>query len=320
MNRNLLVILILIIIGCDKDLKSNNTDNTERIKIKQEEIQRENDIKNVLNSQLLTEDDYIFLEKIAKKAKIANDQIFISIENAQVKSESYNRWSRNRLNIVIKNGKIFRLSVRNFLCKIDFKELSLWDKLSHLEEIYITDCNIENLQEINNLKGLRIIQLYSNRITRINKLKLQNLETLTIKNNLIIMIEDLDELPKLKNLDLSYNEIYTIEGLDNLKNLKKLYLSSNQINKIQSLDNLMNLEELDLSRNKISKIEGLDKLSQLKILNLSFNQIKKLEELNKLSNLEYLELINNQIIKIEGLNDLKKLENLNLLANKIQKV
>lgn len=87
----------------------------------------------------------------------------------------------------------------------------------------------------------------------------------------------------LFELSLLENNISKIENLENLINLKSLNLSSNQITRIENIENLLQLQTLNLSSNQISKIETIESLINLKDLNLSSNQISKIENIGSLA-------------------------------------
>lgn len=75
---------------------------------------------------------------------------------------------------------------------------------------------------------------------------------LSLSNNVIEKIENLDSLVHLKELNLSFNRIETIENLDKLINLEKLLLRSNKISQVQGLNTLRNLQVLSLGNNEIA--------------------------------------------------------------------
>jgi len=131
--------------------------------------------------------------------------------------------------------------------------------LSHIPcnldpNIYYLDCirnNITNIENLDNI-NLRILNLYSNRITKIHGLNmLINLTWMSLSYNKITKIENLDKLVNLQQLFLHDNEITKIENLDKLVNLQYLDLHNNQITKMQNLDTLINLQEILIYGNPI---------------------------------------------------------------------
>lgn len=104
---------------------------------------------------------------------------------------------------------------------------------------------------------------------------LPGLTKLSLSNNMIGKIENIDALINLEDLDLSFNEIKIIENLEELSKLKVLSLYSNQITNIRNLDYLTQLTVLSIGRNNIQDNEHivhLRKLKNLRSLNLSENK------------------------------------------------
>ena len=114
--------------------------------------------------------------------------------------------------------------------------------------------------------------------------------------------EEINKFVNLIELSLNNNKITQIQNLDKLTNLQKLDLNNNQIKKIQNLDKLTNLQNLRLGYNQITKIQNLNKLTELNTLYLSYNQIKRIKYPEDLDldvlNLEELYLDGNQLTQI----------------------
>mmetsp|Transcript_34109 Transcript_34109/g.96662 ORF Transcript_34109/g.96662 Transcript_34109/m.96662 type:complete len:1474 (-) Transcript_34109:585-5006(-) len=123
-----------------------------------------------------------------------------------------------------------------------------------------------------------------------------NLQTLTLTQQGISKIENLQGCPNLQNLWIVENSIEVIEGLDGCRRLRQLYLYSNRIRRISNLNLLTQLEVLWLADNQIVVLEGLENLEKLRELNLARNQIDQIGDLlSHNSNLEILNLADNQI-------------------------
>jgi len=107
-------------------------------------------------------------------------------------------------------------------------------------------------QQINKLMYLTHLELYCNRIRKIENLNnMPNLKRLYLKDNLIVKIENLENLPELQTIYLSKNRIRRIENLDNLPKLRELSLKNNWISIVENLDNLYQLEDIWLKYNLI---------------------------------------------------------------------
>ena len=106
---------------------------------------------------------------------------------------------------------------------------------------------------------------------------------LDLNHGRIGKIQNLESLTQLETLTLRWNMIKTIENLNNLgATLRELELYDNQITKLENLESLVNLEILDVSHNRIRKIEGLENLTKLKKLYLVSNKIARIENLSHL--------------------------------------
>ncbi|MFX0043949.1 MAG: leucine-rich repeat domain-containing protein, partial [Candidatus Hodarchaeota archaeon] len=173
--------------------------------------------------------------------------------DAKMVLEYYKLQSEGKIQTVRVHGKIYE-ATNNIL---DLKKLNIK--------------RIIDIENIENLKYLKVLNLNFNEITKINNLNnLINLEELHLKSNKIKKIENLDSLINLKELDLSFNHIKEIENLEKLTNLQHLGLSDNKIMEIKGLDNLKNLQILGLLDNPIDEMKGLESLKKLQRLDISF--------------------------------------------------
>lgn len=163
--------------------------------------------------------------------------------------------------------------------------------------------SLETLLKIDDLKGTFVV-------FKGKKFEVKGLE-LTINNENIEKMSDIEGLEDLSNitlLDLSNNEIQEIGDLSNLSKLNTLYLTNNKIKKIENLDKIPGLISLKLSNNQISEIEGLESVPKLKYLELSHNKIKEIKGLDNNRDLELLNMVENPIKEIKNLSKLEKLK------------
>jgi Leucine-rich repeat (LRR) protein len=117
-------------------------------------------------------------------------------------------------------------------------------KLTHLTELHLRCCNLENITVISSLKNLEILNLDGN----------QNLVDISCLSNLL----------NLKDLDLMDCWIDNLKPLSNLTCLIKLCLFENNINSVEFLSNLINLEFLVMENNGITDITPLANLKKNK--------------------------------------------------------
>lgn len=106
---------------------------------------------------------------------------------------------------------------------------------------------------------------------------LQNITYLNLFNNKIKKINGLSSLTKLKTLIISFNEIEEIEGLENCNNLTKLDLHNNFIRHIKNLEGKDKVTYLDLTHNWINDWAQIDHIRvncpSLKDLGLRCNPV-----------------------------------------------
>ena len=149
---------------------------------------------------------------------------------------------------------------------------------------------IQNSNEIIELKNLKSLNLRGNNISSIQFLankNFPNLEFLSLNDNEIQFIDNLKKVsfPLLKELYLSKNKIYNIDVLSEFKTpeLTILWLANNNIQSIQVLEkvNFPRLLKLSLSKNKITDIsifkEHKAKFPQLYELYLNDNPFESKE-------------------------------------------
>jgi len=120
--------------------------------------------------------------------------------------------------ILNEEGYVTHLSIRNFRKEIyhnkfDLNEICQFSKLEYLK---ITNCEIENLSAIKNLREITHLELYETQISDISALA---------------------ELTKIKTLYLNFNNIENISSLKNLDSLCELSLQNNSIEDISPIKN-----------------------------------------------------------------------------------
>lgn len=99
-------------------------------------------------------------------------------------------------------------------------------------------------------------------------------------------------MKSLTKLSLSQNYIEQIENLQDLVHLRELDLSFNKIAKIENLNNLVNLEIVSFFDNRINKLENMDMLKKLTIFSIGRNCIDNREEIIYLRRFKELKSVN----------------------------
>ncbi|VDK61161.1 unnamed protein product, partial [Onchocerca ochengi] len=155
------------------------------------------------------------------------------------------------------------------------------------------------------IRSLQLISCGIKKITNTTFAKLaDNLEHLTITENMLTTVTLPDHLPKLISLNLNYNQLTDLSDnvLKGAESLRHLRLEGNKICSLSSnslLDIKNVLELLDLSDNCLNNIpaQNLRNCIRLMYLDLSHNAIKEITnfELMNLPLLKELRINNNQI-------------------------
>jgi Leucine-rich repeat (LRR) protein len=183
--------------------------------------------------------------------------------------------------------------------------------LINIESIDLTGCFIERIESgsFRSLSKLKKLDLSSNMLTAFPFLReLNNLETLKLKNNRIVSIDQLFERRSnqtqaiLKYLNLSQNKLTCLEdnSFSFLPSLEALHLNSNQIDSISlgAFNGLCNLRVLCLSFNESHSIESIfynPDLANLRVIKLNNRYLSVNESFDSTTN-EELTLFRQQII------------------------
>lgn len=179
------------------------------------------------------------------------------------------------------------------------------ESLVTLEKLELYDNQIERVSHIEQLSGLRILDLSFNAIREMVPLApyLPHLEELYMAQNKLKEIAGLEGLTQLRVLDLGANRIREIVGLSTNTKLKSLWLGKNKIESITGLEHLVNLEQLDIQNNRLTSLgDSLRPLAKLRELYLACNRITSVEGLpSPVSSLETVDLSTNGVESLVGI-------------------
>jgi Leucine-rich repeat (LRR) protein len=114
---------------------------------------------------------------------------------------------------------------------------------------------------------------------------LDNLTSLSLRDNFLFFDEDIETFTNLTSLDLSYNTKITGNGIRDLTKLTTLSLESNSRITDNDIDSLTNLTNLNLSQNRFISDNGIKNLTKLTSLQTLDNYIITLEAIKSLVNL-----------------------------------
>jgi len=241
-----------------------------------------------VNGEILQEVDFLFEDKAPTDDEA--DQEFNII---------------HKRGYTIKNGHIVGLSLRTHFQTGLIKYQDIGEPLLELPDT------------IGNLKELKYLDLFGNRLSSAipsSIYTLDKLETLNLGVNLMLELDrSIGNLTKLKMLSLQYNQLEQLpENLYDLKDLEELNIAANHlVNLSESIGNLKLIKKLELNRNRLQILpKSFCSLKILIHLNLKENNLKFLpESFGDLNKLEFLELRENMFTKLpESFNKLIRLK------------
>lgn len=330
--KNLIYILSLTIISCNKKTISYDKPNDQKLGQAMEVNCLKTDwhpTLNNINSEILPEEEKLDKDSKLKLFSRNETATYGSVEEAISNQESiykieYRTESNKKpTSDILKFSQIEELILTGYNSENIMGFIKKFDSLTELmiSGNYTSKFNFEN----NLPKSLVVLNLNSNYIRKLDNslLDLTQLTDLILAHNSIEHI-NLDYLPpNLKRLSLYNNFIENIEGeFQNNQNLVSLHLGSNCLIEVgNKLNKLKHLEYLELSNNKLNKIPpDIFSIKSLKKLYLSKNCIIELPNgIGNLINLEYLFFDNNEIETIPmELFRLKNIKKLSLRNNNIK--
>jgi len=180
----------------------------------------------------------------------------------------------------------------------------------NIKHLFMNDCNIDVLPNLNSLSSLETLDISNNKLKNLTNLP-QSLTELIASNNKLSNINA--KLPNVIRLDLSHN---CLTKIPQLNSVQKLYINNNNIssmfcqynnlkelyctnNPLFQLPEMINITTLNCSNTKVRQIYDYMNLKDL-VCNNSF--ITKLE---RLPQLQSLQIVNTEIEKLEYFHNLK---------------
>ena len=162
---------------------------------------------------------------------------------------------------------------------------------------------VEALELPASLKELALVELGLTRPPRINA---RGLTSLTLCQNQLAELGDLEGLAALTYLNLDGNQLTSVAGVEKLGKLRQLCVSKNRINNLDALSQLKSLEALSLNRNELTEVPALPSLQRLEQLDMAKNQLKTLPSLAGFPALSRIDVKDNKLKKFEWLEELPK--------------
>jgi internalin A len=156
------------------------------------------------------------------------------------------------------------------------------EKLTLLEYVCFDKNSVDSLQPLAGLTNLMQISGSENKITSLAGLEgLSKVTILTLYKNEISQINYLENM-KLKELSLNNNPIERLENLNHMKDtLEELYIGGTNFTALEPISYFAGLKKLSLDAMKLKRIEPtlLKGLEALVYLSLADNEIEKVENL-----------------------------------------
>lgn len=155
----------------------------------------------------------------------------------------------------------------------DSEKLHVWTSSPSFTIEKVSINNLQPLIMFNNLRKLKVFDVFFSDIMAVSKLKL--LEELTISQAPITDVTILGSLHNLKYLNLSNTGLVDLRPLSLLQNLEYLNVSGTNIKLLRGLESLNKLVELDVASTNVRSLKpifGLPNLKRLSAFNTRLNQ------------------------------------------------
>ena len=172
------------------------------------------------------------------------------------------------------------------------EDISVLDRLSKLDNLYLNGNKIKNLEPIMGL-DIKKLQLNYNQIVNISWLKnSDNLISLKLSNNMISKIPSrlFYNFESLQELDLSSNHIKLIDSIGCKQN-KRFYVVDLSKNELENVDFLQScsssLRQIKLNHNKITNLSSANffRYPNLRKIDLSYNPLEISQDIKIAENL-----------------------------------
>ncbi|CAL5974788.1 leucine-rich_repeat domain-containing protein [Hexamita inflata] len=186
--------------------------------------------------------------------------------------------------------QIVDLSVLKYLTQLEQLNLSQNNDLDlsplqylvNLTMLDLSNCNLKNVPQLNNLVNLESLCLNNNDELNITQLYCTKLQWLYLSNCDLRSVSTLKSICSLQYLDLDGNADIDITALQYLTNLTQLSLKQCNLISISVLRPLINLETLNLDTNNIIYLEPLQCMNSLYDLIVERNLIQNFQPIQQL--------------------------------------
>ena len=209
-------------------------------------------------------------------------------------------------------------TIGTFTVPSDASSLNDLAKLPFLQNLYIRDHKISNLQFLSSLSFLRELDLSGSRFDadQISIIAaLPSLQILNLNECALSTIAGMEAALNLTHLDLGNNTVRNLTPLSGLTGLKEINLEHNAVTDLSALSSLTNLEKLDVSYNALVSLSPMAENTHLTWLNATNNDIRSLNGIENLSGLTYLAVSSNALTDISPAAQCSNLVELHIAKN-----
>lgn len=181
-------------------------------------------------------------------------------------------------------------------CRFSSGELVHLTRLPALNELYLSECGLSTIAELDGMIALHKLDASNNTIRNLDVLRnLVTLKEINLNHNAVTDLSALSGMSELETLDVSFNALTTLKPLSSCTKLKWLDAGNNQLSGLSGLQELTNLTTLCVEYNHLTDVSGLANLTELVNLSIASNQITDISTFKTLTKLEIFDFSSNQI-------------------------
>ena len=198
---------------------------------------------------------------------------------------------------------------------LNIRDLTGVHLFSNLENLDALGNQIESLEPLADLAGLKVVNLTDNKVADLKPISKQTrLERLSLSGNPIVDLEPLTRCPNIKELDLfDCAAIQSFEPLMRLPRLKEMSISNNsRFKDAGSLDTLISIQP------KFGSMMDLPAMPNLQVIKMQCCEATDLFGIERFQNLLNLWAVGNRFADLEPLSACRKLTHIILTSNLVE--
>ena len=202
------------------------------------------------------------------------------------------------------------------------RNLTPLETMVNLQEVYLQNNAVNDLNSLSNLKALRKLDVSYNLLTSMTPVfNCTTLTELKAGNNTITSLMGIEKLSSLEMLNVAFNELSDVSSVSSCTNLLDLDISNNTITDITGFSALTKMTSFNFSRNTVEEIPAFAKDCALITINGSHNMLSSLENLGGLENLNNVFMdYNAEISSIQPLVECSRLVQVKVYGTKVEDV